>query len=216
MAKLDHYTHEPKNGNKPKQIIMLLHGYGDSGLGLITLAPYFQDAAPDALFLSPDAPFPCEEGIGRQWFSLRNYNPETLLEGAKQATPILNDYIDEVLAQYGLTDQELILVGFSQGTMMSLYAGPRRKTTMAGILGYSGALIGAEDLNEHNKPPIHLIHGESDEVVTIDRYHDAVTNLAQNGFDISGHSTPGLEHSIDEEGLKSGASFLAKIVNEIK
>ncbi|MEZ5902082.1 MAG: hypothetical protein R3D88_02085 [Alphaproteobacteria bacterium] len=51
--------------------------------------------------------------------------------------------------------------GFSQGTMMSLYTGLRRQNPLAGILGYSGALIGAGDLTGQNAPPIHLIHGES-------------------------------------------------------
>ena len=98
---------------------------------------------------------------------------------------------------------------------MSLYTGPRRKEPIAGVLGYSGALFGAEGLANTNKPPIHLIHGESDDVVTIDKYHHAIDNLTQNGFDVSGHTTPALGHSIDSQGVESGAKFIQKIINNI-
>ena len=211
---LSHYTQAPKSGGAPKQLIVLLHGYGSNGQDLISLAPYWADAAPDAEFVSPDAPFHCESGMGGfQWFSLAEYTAEKLLEGTQTATPILNQYLDELLEHYQLNDSDLILAGFSQGTMMSLYAGPRRKNSIAGILGYSGALIGADELATQSKPPVHLIHGEADPVVTIDRYHHAVENLTKHGFDVSGHSTPRLEHSIDEQGIESGSTFVTSIFN---
>ncbi len=213
MSHLNHYIQEPASGDAPKQIIVLLHGYGSNGRDLISLAPYWQKAVPDALFISPDAPFLCEAGVGQQWFSLAEYTPEKLLEGAQQAAPILDAYLDEILEEYGLSDDKLALVGFSQGTMMSLYVGLRRKNKVAGILGYSGALIGAEDLEGKNSPPIHLIHGEADSVVPIDSYHNSVKLLKEKGFQVSGHTSPMLDHSIDNDGIESGAEFLGKIFN---
>lgn len=213
MTKLNHYTQNPASGGDPKQIIVLLHGYGSNGQDLISLAPYWAPAVPNAVFVSPDAPFPCEAGMGKQWFSLMEYTPEKLLEGAREAAPILDAYLDDLLKEYGLTDGSLALVGFSQGTMMSLYNAPRRKRQIAGVLGYSGALIGAEELGQGTKPLIHLIHGENDSVVPVASYHKAVKSLTQNGFSVSGHTTPMLEHSIDGEGIESGAKFLKKIFN---
>lgn len=215
MAKLNHFTHGPHSKGHPSQLIVLLHGYGSNGRDLISLAPYWQNAAPEALFTSPDAPFRCEAGGGGyQWFSLAEYTPEKLLEGAQQAAPILNQYLDDLLEEHSLTDENLTLVGFSQGTMLSLYVGPRRKGKISGILGYSGALIGEEDLKAQNKPPIHLIHGESDEVVPVAAYHHTHDTLIKNGFSVTGHTTPNLGHSIDGEGIESGADFLSKTVND--
>ena len=210
------YTHKPVSGEKPKQVILLLHGYGSNGRDLISLAPYWQPAVPDAVFVSPDAPFPCEMApdMGYQWFSLAEYTPQALLEGAQVAHPYLNQLIDQLLQEYTLREENMALVGFSQGTMMSLYTGLRREQSLAGILGYSGALIGAEELSsEHGlaRPPVCLIHGEDDSVVTIDRYHDAVHKLSDLGYKISGHSTPALDHSIDGRGVESGAEFLKNI-----
>lgn len=215
MKELNHYVQKPASGEAPKQIIVLLHGYGSNGRDLISLAPYWQAAVPDVVFVSPDAPFPCEAGMGQQWFSLAEYTPEKLLEGAQEAAPILDAYLDRVLGEYGLDDDKLALVGFSQGTMMSLYVGPRRKNKIAGILGYSGALIGGEALEGKNSPPIHLIHGEADSVVPVDAYHKSVKLLKEKGFQVSGHTIPGLGHSIDNDGIESGSKFLSLILNEI-
>ena len=217
MTTLNHYTQQPTSGGKPKKIIVLLHGYGSNGRDLISLAPYWQSAVPEAIFISPDAPFPCEAGMGnddmRQWFSLAEYTSEKLLEGAQKAHPILDAYLDSLLGEYGLEEQDLALVGFSQGTMMSLYTGLRRKHQIAGILGYSGALIGADLLDSEEKPPIHLIHGENDSVVPVSAYHNAVKLLTQKGYLVSGHTTPMLEHSIDGQGIESGTKFLGEILS---
>lgn len=218
MTDLNHYTKKPLSGGAPEKIIVLLHGYGSNGRDLISLAPYWQRNVPEAIFVSPDAPFPCELAPGApgmyQWFSLANYDPQHLLAGARKAAPILDKYLDDLLVEYNLQDKNMALVGFSQGTMMGLYAGLRRKEKIAGILGYSGALIGGELLEVHDKnPPIRLIHGEGDSVVPVAAYHQAVALLTEKGFTVSGHTTPYLEHSIDEEGIESGASFLAEILN---
>jgi phospholipase/carboxylesterase len=212
--RLKTYTRPPKSGGKPKQIVLCLHGLGSNGMDLLSLAPYWADQLPDAVFVSPDAPFPCDMApMGFQWFSLQSRDPHDMLKGIEVAEPILQTYIDQLLEQYGLEDKDLALVGFSQGTMMSLYAGPRRENRIAGILGYSGALLGAESLGGSaiQKPPVCLIHGEHDDVVPIMAYHHAVNTLKKNGFEVSGHTTPYLPHSIDDDGIEAGLSFLMKI-----
>ena len=212
---LNAYTHPPQSGAKPKQIIVLLHGYGSNGRDLISLAPYWQDAVPDAIFVSPDAPFPCElsPASGFQWFSFLDRTPETLLKEVQKVAPLLNKFLDSQLKKYDLDDSKLALVGFSQGTMTSLYVAPRRQHKMAGVLGYSGALIGGEALGEEgiHKLPMRLIHGEADSVVPVTAYHEARRVLEEKGFEVSGHTTAYLDHSIDGEGIESGAAFLGTL-----
>lgn len=206
------YTHGPQ---KPDSLVILLHGYGSNGEDLIGLAPYWSKMLPNALFISPDAPFECEAGFGYQWFSLRSWTPMAMLGGAEAAAPLLNNYIDAALAEYNLSDDKLALVGFSQGTMMSLYAAPRRKKPIAGVLGYSGAMIGGEGLVGNAsivKMPIHLIHGDFDTVVPVAAYYHATQTLIGAGFTVSGNVTPGLPHSIDPAGIESGGQFLKKVL----
>lgn len=214
-SELNTYVQKPASGGKPKQIIILLHGLGSNGQDLISLAPYWAKNLPDAVFVSPDAPFPCDMApIGYQWFSLQSRDPDDMLVGIKEAMPILDAYLDSQLKKYGLTDDKMALVGFSQGTMMSLYMAPRRKNSCAGVLGYSGALLGEEELAKalHIKVPIHLLHGEHDDVVPIGAYHHAKNALDSLGFKVSGETYFGLPHSINEEGIESGSAFLEEIL----
>ena len=128
-------------------LVMLLHGLGADGNDLLGLAPYWAPHLPDAEFSSPHAPEPCDMApSGRQLFSLQTRDPESILAGAERAAPILNDFIDHELNRLGLADNQLALVGFSQGTMMALYVGLRRPRPPAAIIGFSGSLVAPERL----------------------------------------------------------------------
>lgn len=220
---LNSYTRKPLSGQSPKQVVVLLHGYGSNGQDLISLVPYLQRALPDTVFISPDAPEPCEiaPAQGFQWFSLMGDNhdieelqvkdPAKYLIGIHRAKPILDDYLDEVLIEYGLANENLALVGFSQGAMMSLHVGPRRVGKIAGVLSYSGALIDSDGLEKSNKIPVRLIHGEVDDVVPVESYFEAKRKLENLGFPVSGHTTKHLGHGIDNDGIESGADFLQSI-----
>jgi phospholipase/carboxylesterase len=206
---------KPVSGGKPKQLVVLLHGVGADGNDLIGLAPYWAPALPDAEFVSPDAPFPCDMApYGRQWFSLQNRSAEALLAGVRAAAPILDAFLDDTLAQRGLDASKLALVGFSQGTMMSLYVGPRRTKTLAGIVGYSGALIGAETLPEdiRSRPPVLLVHGDADQIVPPQAFPLAVAGLKAAGVAVEELICPGVGHSIDEAGLRRGGEFLRRVL----
>jgi len=205
----------PASGGQPKKIVLLLHGLGADGDDLIGLAPHIAPALPDAVFVSPHAPFPCDMApYGRQWFSLQERTPAAILAGVQAARPILDAFIDKLLRRFALTDADLALVGFSQGTMMSLFTAPRRHRPVAGVLGYSGALAGAELLAQEAKakPPILMVHGDADEIVPAQASQAAKAALAAAGFDVELHIRPGLPHSIDEQGLILGVNFLRKVL----
>lgn len=205
---------KPKSGNKPKQLVILLHGLGSDGKDLIGLAPEFAKVLPDAHFISPNAPFNCDMSpFGYQWFSLMSWKAESMLEGAKEAAPILNNFIDEKLKEFGLGDKNLALVGFSQGTMMALHVALRRPKPCAGVIGYSGALLESEDMAEEVKstPKICLVHGMMDPVVPFISMDKARKKLEELGAEVETTARPMLPHGIDPEGMDAGKSFLKKI-----
>ena len=202
----------PLSGGPPKHIVLLLHGYGSNGADLISLAPHWQQALPDALFLAPNAPQRMHSGY--QWWPLLAFTPQALASGAAAAAPAVNAFIDRKLAQYRLGDADLALVGFSQGTMMALHVGLRRQAQVAGILGYSGMLTGAADLAHQKitKPPVLLIHGSADPVVPVSALHAAEHALRRMGVDVATHVSTGIGHSVDPVGLRLGAEFVKRVL----
>jgi len=126
MTKIEGPSHGPHSGGKPKQLIVLLHGYGADGNDLIGLAPVLAPLVPDAVFHSPNAPYRCEGSpMGYQWFGINRFDPESRLAGVRSAAPFADTFLTDTMAQYGLDESSTILIGFSQGTMMSLHVGQR-------------------------------------------------------------------------------------------
>lgn len=202
---------QPASGGPAKQVVVLLHGLGSDGNDLIGLAPHLASVLPDAVFVSPNAPQKCDMApFGYQWFSLQSRVPDDMLNGIRQTAPQLDAFLDAQLETYGLEDKDMALLGFSQGTMMSLYVAPRRKSLLAGVVGFSGALLGGEDLKAEGiqKPPILLVHGDADEVVPPAALGRAVTELEEADFSVEAHMHRGLGHGIDPEGMQRAGAFL--------
>ena len=217
MAELSGPSAPPVAGGAPRQLVILLHGVGADGHDLINLSQTMGQKLPHAHFVAPNGPEPCDMApMGYQWFSLQDRNPATMLAGIKRSVPLLNAFIDAELEKAGLEDRQLALLGFSQGTMMSLYTAPRRAKQMAGVLGYSGALLGGDSLaNEGlSKPPTFLIHGDADQVVPVQALHAAVAQLQAVEVPVQWSVRPGLPHGIDPEGMAHGAAFLANVFGE--
>ena len=215
LGKLSGPSRPPAVGGKPKRLVILLHGLGADGNDLIGLAPYWARLLPEAEFVSPNAPFPCDMApYGYQWFSAQDRSPAAVLAGVRAAAPMLDAFIDEALAARGLGDADLALVGFSQGTMMSLFVGLRRAQPAAGILGFSGRLLAPELLvNElRSRPRVLLVHGAEDPLVPYASLAAAEAALKEAGVPVETLTCPGIGHSIDENGLRRGGMFLRDVL----
>ena len=206
----------PAAGGQPRRLVILLHGLGADGNDLIGLQQYWARLLPDAAFVAPNAPFPCDMApYGHQWFSVQDRSPRAVLAGVRAAAPSLDAFIDEELAKYGLDESGAALVGFSQGTMMSLFVGLRRARPLAGILGYSGRLIAAELLASElrSRPRVLLVHGTEDPLVPFQSMAEAESALQRAGVPVETLACPGIEHAIDPEGLQRGGRFLREVLS---
>ncbi len=202
----------PKSGGAPRQVVIFLHGLGADGDDLIGLASYFAELLPDAEFLSPHAPYPCDMApYGRQWFSLRDFGQEAMLRGLESVKPVFDSYLDAVMESRKINETELALLGFSQGTMLSLHGALRRKRPVAAVLGYSGMLVAPDRLISEitARPPVMLVHGEQDPVVPFEAMDLGRRALEALAVPVTTLARPGLGHSIDDEGLAEGTRFLA-------
>jgi phospholipase/carboxylesterase len=211
MVQLSGPRFGPLSKGPAQQLVVVLHGLGADGQDLIELAPHWARALPDAAFVAPDAPDPCDMGpYGRQWFSLQDRQPARMAAGARAARPVLDAFLDAELARLSLPGSALVLAGFSQGCMMALYAGLRRAVPPAAILGYSGALVAPETLAAEmtGRPPVLLVHGEADDVVPVTASRAAESALRAAGVPVEALYRPGLAHSIDILGIEAGARAL--------
>lgn len=200
-----------------RHLVVFLHGWGADGNDLIGLADSWSAVLPHAHFISPHAADTCDANpMGRQWFSFEDRNPDQISAAAAQAAQIINRFIDHHLNRLGLDDDQLALVGFSQGAMMALYIALRRDKPCAGVVGYSGALIGAESLAEdiRSRPPMLLAHGDADPVVPFASLDAAVQMLGSHGVLVRRHVGQGIGHGIDGPGLEKGGAFLAEAFSE--
>lgn len=196
---------------KARELIVLLHGLGADGNDLIGLAPHFAQALPEAAFVSPHAPFPCDMApFGRQWFSLQTREPEAILGGVRAAAGHLDAFLDKELSEHGLGDDRLALIGFSQGTMMALHVAPRRPKPCAAVVGFSGMLVGSELLAAEivSRPPVLLVHGQADEVVGFASMAAAAAALKASGVQVTTLARPGLGHGIDPAGIGAAIALL--------
>jgi phospholipase/carboxylesterase len=193
-----------------RQLIVLLHGYGADGNDLIALGRTWQIRFPDAAFAAPNAPDPVTAGAGYQWFALDRIDPMENERGAEAAGPALDAFLDAELKAQKLGPENLVLLGFSQGAMMALHAGLRRKVPPLGILAYSGLLAGRvpQPAPGGAYPPVFISHGDSDTVVPPQMMFMAVGALQQIGAQVDWHLARNTGHGIDPESLELGAQFL--------
>lgn len=207
----------PARSGRPRQLVVFLHGYGADGNDLIDIGRQWQGVLPDAVFVSPNAPEPCGMSpMGRQWFGLTMRDPDERWRGVVKARAALDAFLDAELASLGLDESALALVGFSQGTMMALHVGLRRKRAPASIVGYSGTLVGPEHLAEATArtakgeaPRILLVHGDQDEMIPVDALFVSSEDLAKADIPCEFHLSLGVGHGIDGGGLTHGGLFLA-------
>ena len=210
---LDSTSVQNLSKNKPEKIIVLCHGYGGDGKDISALALNWQRFLPETIFLCPNAPEICSVNPqGYQWFDLSSEKEEAILEKSLEAEKKLSIFLDQILDNYQLQTEDLALVGFSQGSMMSLQVALKKKEKINCLIGYSGKIINQKHLSKNiiSKPKIFLMHGENDTIVSPTCLLEAKEYLNNQGIKIKTKLFKNCEHRIPVEGSSLGLSFLSK------
>lgn len=209
------FEFKPPSGNKPGQLVLFLHGYGSNGENMISLAHEFAKTLPNAHFISPNAPQGFDEPFydGYQWFSLKSYDPQIIYPQIISANNFLDNFIAQHLERLELSYEKLIIVGFSQGSMMAMYNSLRSRKKIAGVISYSGKLILPTVLSDkiNSKPSICLIHGTADQVVPYHNMVEAEKILKELQIPYEAHTIEDLEHHIDFRGIAFARKFIENI-----
>jgi phospholipase/carboxylesterase len=205
---------EPLSG-EARSVVVFLHGYGANGADLLGLADPLSEHLPDTLFVAPDAPEACAGApMGFQWFPIPWIDGSSQEEaeiGLQAAAEDLNAFLDALLVDEDMLPEQMVLVGFSQGTMMALHVAPRREDAVAGVVGFSGRLLSPDLLADEtiSRPPVLLLHGDADDVVPTQSLPEAAEALQTAGFkEVFAHIMKGTGHGIDPEGLGVALAFM--------
>ena len=205
----------------PKYLVVFLHGYGANGQNLITLADDFAQILPQALYLSPNAISPWEGGFPNayQWFSLyENDQRKSLIQlgdEIKNANKILQEFLNLQLKNLNLNHSKLILIGFSQGSMMANYQAMISQQSLAGVISYSGKIIEPTSIGEKilSKTKTCLIHGKQDSVLDFNNFLEAKNIFNKLKIPFEAHGLDNLDHAIDHRGVDIAKQFIKSIIN---
>jgi len=203
----------PLSGTKPKQVVVLCHGYGGDGNDISVLAMNWQRFLPDAIFLCPNAPETCKVNpSGFQWFDLTSEKDEIILEKSLVAEDKLIKFLDQILDNLQLQASSLSLVGFSQGCMMAIQVGLKKQEKINSVIGYSGKIINQKHLSDNinSKPFFFLMHGENDTIVSPMHLLESKDYLNKHGLKIKTKLFKNCAHNIPVEGVSLGLGFLRK------
>jgi len=207
------YEKFPNHDFEPNSLVILLHGIGADAFDLIPLAKYWALTLKKTKFYSLQAPYPCKlTSSGKQWFDLEDRDQTRILKEIELVKPMIITFLKKKLKDYNLQYKDLILVGFSQGTMVALNLTLTMKEEVRGVLGYSGGVILTKSgkIEIISKPNICLVHGKNDEVVPKKMMETTKIILKDNNIDVDTHLIENLGHSIDQNGLEIGQNFLVK------
>jgi phospholipase/carboxylesterase len=215
---LDGLILPPPSGERPRQLLVLCHGIGADGSQLVELAFSWARSLPNTAIAAPNGPFPHRlhhwpfgTTKGYEWFNPAA--PET--DGGTSiwnADALLDRFIDSQLKRLKLADDAYALAGFSQGAMVALFTGLRRRVAPCAIVSFAGALIGPELIagERKNRAPVLLVHGEKDRIVQPARSRAAAAALMAAGIPVRTLYRPTLRHEIDSAGSAAAEAFLCE------
>ena len=210
---LDSTIIKPEDGGEIKNAIILLHGYGGDGKDISMLSLGWKKHLPNTIFICPNGHERCLiNPSGFQWFDLSKDDPKYILEESIKAEYKLIKFIDEVKDKFNLENKNICLVGFSQGTMMSINLGLTSKKEYNSVIGFSGKIINKEDLNLRKKVSTNtlLIHGDADQVVPPHFLLEAKDFFIRNNIPIQTHLIKNCDHHIPVEASSLALNYILK------
>ncbi len=194
-----------------KQLVIFLHGVGSQGSNFAPVIEYWRQRMPQVIFAAPDAPFAFAGGQGYQWFSLDGISEANRPERVKQARESLDNTLNQVLAEHhaSFAQDQVILVGFSQGSIMALDVIASGRLPVAAVVAYSGRLASVVPYTPRANTPLLLIHGQRDPVIAWQESVRAGELLGEHGVAVSSIFEPTTLHTVSQQGADAAAEFIA-------
>ena len=198
---LHYLIREPKIKLEKNPLLLLLHGYGSNEADLFSFASELPD---NYYVVSARAPFDMQYG-SYAWYAINfdaDENKFSDLEQAKVSRDLIDKFIDELLVNYPIDSQEISLVGFSQGCILSYAIGlsyPKKINRIVAMSGYFNEKIAIENFEESDLSTLKIFatHGNVDQVVPVEWARKAQPTLSKIGVNIEYKEYP-MGHTISQ------------------
>lgn len=190
----------PNNGVAPQALVILLHGWGSNAEDVAGLVPALELG--NCWVSAPDGPMehPYSE-TGKMWYDLEN----PAWPGLDQSKELLQEHLEGLIKESGLTPAQTVIMGFSQGGAMALELG--LSLSLGGIAVFSGYLHPELTKTQIDpSTPTFITHGRQDAVVPFRAAEQTYQFLESNSFKVA--FTPlDMAHEISIEALQAAQQW---------
>tara|TARA_B100001250_G_C19564576_1_gene684914 strand:- start:102 stop:776 length:675 start_codon:yes stop_codon:yes gene_type:complete len=211
------------NHINPNKLIILLHGYGDNANNFINIGKVIDTNEWAAHYIALNAPNHIDNHpIGFEWFNLYP-NGIYISEAGSKEIKIIKAQIEEsvlkiettlkfYIDKFKLLLSDCIIIGFSQGGMMTFEIGNYLKDRLAGLAILSGRIMNEVPITNLNllKTPIFISHGDKDEVLSFNNFNNSIEYLKSNKFNFESHVLEGDTHIISTKTINLLQKFIKK------
>ncbi|NVO05785.1 MAG: esterase [Rhodoferax sp.] len=192
-----------------QQLILLFHGVGSNAQDLVPVGQQFAAKFPAALVLSLEGLQPSDFGQGRQWFSVAGVTEENRPGRVAAVMPAFRSLIQQLQKDSGVSAANTTLIGFSQGSIMSLESTQTQPVLAGHVIAIAGRFA-APPTHAVNGISVHLVHGDADQVMSVESSRSAAKQLQALGANVTLDIEPGMGHGINARMLSAA---LARLTN---
>lgn len=197
----------------PEALILMFHGVGASPESLKPLAEFLHHANPDLEIRIPAGFSPSTiSQQGFQWFDVIGVTEENRPARVQQVMPVFDQLIRQQAESAGVSLDKVVLLGFSQGTIMSLEWLKQSSDAVAGIIGIAGRFAELPQQTPASATPVCLIHGEADPVISVFESQQSHQRLSELGIDSELHLMPDTPHTITQAMYPLMTDFIDKVI----
>jgi phospholipase/carboxylesterase len=210
---LHHLVREPKVKLDNNPAIILLHGYGSNEEDLFSFATELPD---EYYVISARAPYDMMYG-SYAWYAINfdaDENKFSDLDQARSSRDLIAEFIDECVSKYAIDAENITLIGFSQGAILSsaiALSYPEKVNKVAALSGYLNVEIASEDYLKNNisKVKFFVSHGVVDQVIPVDWARKTKPKLDNFGIDVVYKEYP-IGHGISPQNFYDLKEWLLK------
>ena len=208
---LSYQIKKADSGEAPYPAIILLHGYGSNSSDLFSFANYLPS---DHIIISLQAPMENPFG-GYAWYSIR-FNPAQKkwsdLDEARKSLVMITKQLEYLEEEYNLDSNEISLMGFSQGAILSwslLLDQPKKYRRALCMSGFINVKLLEKPLESYENILAYASHGTSDNTIPFKWAESSIKKLQANNPEVVFNTYPD-GHNVSQENFKDLLDWLSK------